>query len=131
MSRLDSASTPQLSRGDNLLCELEHLALSLCASYSRLPDVSPPFEARTLVWNGECYVYVSGWDKLRRRRLLEVFKNGSETVLEVVLAFLYPPPFRQLFPIDYELLYSDDPWGDQKRNCTTLHRPLSELERHS
>lgn len=119
MSRLDRAPAPPLATCDNPPQELEILALSLCAGYSRLADVSPPFEVSTLVWNGQRYAYVFGWDQLRRRRLLEVFKEGREAALEAVLAFLYPPPFRQLFPIDYGLLYSDDPWGDREIVATT------------
>lgn len=119
MSRLDRTPTPPLATGDSTPRELELLALSRCAGYSLLPDVSPPFEAKTLYWNGHQYVYVFGWDKLRRRRLLEVFINSRESALEPVLAFQYPPPFRQLFPIDYGLLYSGDPWGERTIAATT------------
>lgn len=111
MSRLDQAPDTELAPCGNTPKDLELLAFSLCARYSRVPDVNPPSEAKTLHWDHDHFVYVFGWDKCQRR-LLEVFRKTRDTSLESVLAFQYPPPLRKLFPQDYDLLYSDDPWGN-------------------
>lgn len=110
MSRLDQAPEAELTPCGSTLKDLELFALSLCARYSRVPDVNPPFEAQTLLWDRNHYVYVFGWDR-RQRRLLEVFRKTRDNSLEAVLAFQYPSPLRTLFPQDYDLLYSDDPRG--------------------
>uniref|UniRef100_UPI003F494555 hypothetical protein n=1 Tax=Cupriavidus necator TaxID=106590 RepID=UPI003F494555 len=89
--------------------DLEDFALALCASYARIPDVQAPFDASTLEWRGRSYIYVTGWDVKRRRRLLEVFQKHPKHFLEPMLAFQYPSPFRKLFKLDYDVLYSPDP----------------------
>ncbi|CAG9185540.1 hypothetical protein LMG23992_05570 [Cupriavidus laharis] len=92
--------------------DFEALALELCTSYSRIPEVSPPFEAGTLHWHGQDYFYVSGWGEKQQRRLLEVFRKTKDVMLEPLPAFQYPLPFRDLFPQDFRLLYRDAPWED-------------------
>lgn len=115
MSRSDHHASPPTGTTPE---ELEGFALFLCASYSRLQDVNPPYVAKAFVWHGVQYIYVAGWDTDKRRRLLEVFQKTKDTLIEPILAFQYPLPIRDLFPEDYNVLYSDDPWGELDRSMT-------------
>lgn len=108
---MSNCNRPLLPPG-NTPKDLEEFALALCASYARIPDVRAPFEVRTLEWQGRPYIYVTGWDTKRRRRLLEVFQEHPKNFLEPMFAFQYPSPFRELFKQDDGVLYSPDPWGD-------------------
>lgn len=111
MSRLDNVPLLQRTALGGVE-NLELFALGICSGYSPLPEVSPPFEAKSLSWHGRLYVYVFGWDSLRRRRLLEVFRQDPETTLEPLMAFQYPSPFRELFQLDFDVLFSDEPWDE-------------------
>ncbi|SPD46691.1 hypothetical protein [Cupriavidus neocaledonicus] len=116
MSKSDRVLLPKPKPRGGTQKDLEDFALALCASYSRLPDAHAPFDASTLVWQGRPYIYVTGWDGGRNRRLLEVFQRHPQHFLEPILAFQYPPPFRDLFNQDYDILYSPDPWGDSEHS---------------
>ncbi|MDK3026431.1 hypothetical protein QO239_27880 [Cupriavidus taiwanensis] len=112
MSNTDCVPPLKPKPRGNTQKDLEDFALALCASYACVPDVRAPFDARTLEWQGRPYIYVTGWDTKRKRRLLEVFQRHPKHFLEPMLAFQYPPPFRDLFKQDYDVLYSPDPWGE-------------------
>ncbi|QYY34155.1 MULTISPECIES: hypothetical protein [Cupriavidus] len=78
--------------------------------HARWLGVRPPFDGSEFIWKGEHYYHLSGTDRRGRRVLIEVFRIGDDGKLEAVLAFQYPPPIRDLYPAEYQLLYSDDPW---------------------
>ncbi|WP_063771720.1 hypothetical protein [Cupriavidus necator] len=80
------------------------------ASHARWLGVEPPFDGGVFVWNGTRYYHVGGIDTTRHKVLIEVFRINAEDKLEAVLAFQYPPPIRDLYPAEYQLLYKDDPW---------------------
>lgn len=70
-----------------------------------------PYKARSLTWNSRTYYYVFGQGLAGTARLVEVFRVNGKGELCPVPAFQYPVPFKELFPTDYAILYSPDPWG--------------------
>ncbi|WP_147310545.1 hypothetical protein [Cupriavidus taiwanensis] len=70
-----------------------------------------PYKARSLTWNTNIYYYVFGQGLAGTPRLVEVFRVDKKGELYPVPAFQYPEPFEDLFPTDYSILYSDDPWN--------------------
>lgn len=98
---------PELSQ-----TEYVQKALEQFRAFSPIPGVVGPYLADSLVWKHIRYYYVYARDTGGARRLIEVFVVNQQRQLEPVLAFQYPTPFRTLFPNDYALLHSDDPWGD-------------------
>ncbi|CAG9184956.1 hypothetical protein LMG23994_05557 [Cupriavidus pinatubonensis] len=80
-------------------------------AYSIIPGVMGPYCSSSLYWNDAYYYYVYGKESSGSRRLVEVFQVDCIGELEPMLSFRYPPPFRELFPEDYALLYSEAPAG--------------------
>jgi hypothetical protein len=101
-----STATNPLSGADYI-----RQAVEICERYSIIPGVSGPYQAESLEWNGCRHYYAHGMDSSGMRRLVEVFVVGPQALLEPLPAFQYPKPFREIFPEDYAVLYSDDPWG--------------------
>ena len=96
------------------LTEAEYLrqAQAACEHYGIIPGVTGPYQAASLTWDGTRYYYAYGKDASDVPRLVEVFRVGDLGELEALWAFQYPKPFKDLFPLDYAVLYSDDPWAD-------------------
>ncbi|WP_258234665.1 hypothetical protein [Cupriavidus pinatubonensis] len=92
------------------LSESEYVKQALAQSslFSLIPGIAGPYVADALVWERIRYYYVHALDYSGARRLVEVFVVNEQRLLEPVLAFQYPPPFRTLFPEDYALLHRDD-----------------------
>ncbi|CAQ68907.1 conserved hypothetical protein [Cupriavidus taiwanensis LMG 19424] len=85
-------------------------ARNACLSLSVPPGIIGPYKARSLNWNANTYYYVFGQELAGPPRLIEVFRVNGNGELYPVPAFQYPEPFKELFPTDYAILYSDDPW---------------------
>ncbi len=96
------------------LSEAEYVnqALEQFKAFSLIPGIVGPYIAESLVWQDVRYYYVHARDYIGQRRLIEVFVVTDQRKLEAVLAFQYPLPFRELFPDDFSLLHSDDPWAE-------------------
>jgi hypothetical protein len=94
------------------LTEAEYLrqAQAACEHYSIIPGVTGPYQSASLTCGGMRYYYAYGRDESDAPRLVEVFRVGGMGELEALWAFQYPKPFKDLFPRDYAVLYSDDPW---------------------
>lgn len=86
-------------------------ARDTCLSYSVPLGIMGPYKARSLTWNTNTYYYVFGQGVAGTPRLIEVFRVNRKGQLYPVPAFQYPEPFKDLFPDDYSLLHSDDPWS--------------------
>ncbi|TPQ37085.1 hypothetical protein [Cupriavidus pinatubonensis] len=113
MSKQGSRKFRQAAIGAALSeCNYAQRALDMFMAYSLIPGIVGPYRASLLFWNGTRYYYVRGWDTSGHGRLLEVFQVNVFGDLEPMLSFQYPPPFRELFPQDYALLFSDEPCGE-------------------
>ncbi|WP_416047021.1 hypothetical protein [Cupriavidus basilensis] len=88
-------------------------------NYAPLLKIEGPLESGTFTWREERYIYVSGLASTGERRLVEVFHLDAGA-LTPVLAYGYPPPVRDLFPMDYAILHSDDPWNGEFPPATTM-----------
>lgn len=86
-------------------------ARNACLSYSVPHGIMGPYKSRSLAWRSNTYYYVFGHWLTGAPRLVEVFLVSGKGELNPVPAFQYPEPFKDLFPIDYSILYSDDPWN--------------------
>ncbi|WP_011295746.1 hypothetical protein [Cupriavidus necator] len=102
-----AAMGPELSEA-----EYVNQALEQFKAFSLIPGIVGPYIAESLVWQDVRYYYVHARDYIGQRRLIEVFVVTDQRKLEAVLAFQYPLPFRELFPDDFSLLHSDDPWAE-------------------
>ena len=95
------------------LTKLQYLreAREACLSYSVPLGIIGPYKARSLTWNSSTYYYVIGQGLAGNARLVEAFRVNRHGELVPVPAFQYPEPFKELFPTDYSILYSADPWN--------------------
>ncbi|CAG9187516.1 hypothetical protein [Cupriavidus pinatubonensis] len=87
---------------------LEQVVSDRLTRHARWLGVQPPYDGSEFIWKDEHFYHLSGIDRQGRRVLIEVFRIGIEGKLEAVFAFQYPPPIRNLYRAEYDLLYSDD-----------------------